>query len=46
MVVRLQVLVADKVRPAHAGRSPPHRVVGVDIGVGDLLSSQLPRASN
>jgi putative transposase len=36
-----QVLVADKVRPAHAGRSP-HRVVGVDIGVGDLLVVATP----
>ena len=31
-----QVIVAGKTRPAHAGRSP-HRVVGVDVGVGDLL---------
>ena len=31
-----QVIVAAKTRPAHAGRSP-HRVVGVDVGVKDLL---------
>jgi putative transposase len=30
------VIVAAKTRPAHAGRSP-HRVVGVDVGVKDLL---------
>jgi putative transposase len=39
-----QVLVADKVRPAHAGRSP-HRVVGVDIGVGDLLVVATPEGT-
>jgi putative transposase len=31
-----QVLVAGKTRPAHARRSP-HRVMGVDVGVKDLL---------
>ena len=31
-----QVIVAGKTRPGHAGRSP-HRVVGVDVGVRDLL---------
>ena len=31
-----QVIVAAKTRPAHAGRSP-QRVVGVDVGVKDLL---------
>ena len=31
-----QVIVAGKTRPAHAGRSH-HRVVGVDVGVKDLL---------
>ena len=31
-----QVIVAGKSRPAHAGRSE-HRVVGVDVGVKDLL---------
>ena len=30
------MIVAAKTRPAHAGRSP-HRVVGVDVGVKDLL---------
>jgi putative transposase len=31
-----QVIVADKTRPAHARRSQ-HRLVGVDVGVKDLL---------
>ncbi|MGH3678415.1 MAG: IS607 family element RNA-guided endonuclease TnpB [Mycobacterium sp.] len=31
-----QVIVTGKCRPAHARRSP-HRVVGVDVGVKDLL---------
>ena len=31
-----QVIVADKARPAHA-RPSPHRAVGVDVGVKDLL---------
>jgi putative transposase len=36
-----QVIVAAKTRPAHAGRSP-HRVVGVDVGVKDLLVVATP----
>ena len=35
-VCAFQVIVAGKTRPAHAGRSQ-HRVVGVDVGVRDLL---------
>jgi putative transposase len=36
-----QVIVAPKTRPAHAGRSH-HRVVGVDVGVKDLLVVATP----
>jgi putative transposase len=36
-----QVIVASKTRPAHARRSP-HRVVGVDVGVKDLLVVATP----
>jgi putative transposase len=36
-----QVIVADKKRPAHACRSP-HPVVGVDVGVKDLLVIATP----
>jgi putative transposase len=36
-----QVIVAAKIRPANAGRSP-HRVVGVDVGVKDLLVVATP----
>ena len=36
-----QVVVAGKTRPAHARRSP-HRVVGVDVGVKDLLVVATP----
>ncbi len=36
-----QVIVAGKTRPAHARRSP-HRVVGVDVGVKDLLVVATP----
>ena len=35
-VCAFQVIVAGKTRSGHAGRSP-HRVVGVDVGVKDLL---------
>ena len=36
-----QVIVAGKTRPAHARRSP-HAVVGVDVGVKDLLVVATP----
>ena len=36
-----QVIVAGKTRPAHARRSP-HRAVGVDVGVKDLLVVATP----
>lgn len=36
-----QVIVQGKTRPAHARRSP-HRVVGVDVGVKDLLVVATP----
>ena len=36
-----QVIVAAKTRPAHARRSP-HRAVGVDVGVKDLLVVATP----
>ncbi len=40
-VCAFQVIVAGKTRPAHARRSP-HRVVGVDVGVRDLLVVATP----
>jgi len=36
-----QVIVADEVGPGHARRSP-HRAVGVDVGVNDLLVVATP----
>jgi len=39
--VSFQTIVAAKTRPAHAGRSP-HPVVGVDVGVKDLLVVATP----
>jgi putative transposase len=36
-----QVIVSGKARPAHARRSP-HRVVGVDVGVNDLVVVATP----
>jgi putative transposase len=39
--VAFQVIVAGKSRPAHASRSE-HRVVGVDVGVKDLLVVATP----
>jgi putative transposase len=36
-----QVVVAGKTRPAHVPRSP-HRVVGIDVGVRDLLVAATP----
>jgi putative transposase len=36
-----QVIVADKVRPAHA-RQSPHRAVRVEVGVTDLLVVATP----